>query len=65
MTTADDHWPATLARVTELGVPVNCGSIDMLEQDIPGVLAIAEALAAYIGSRWPQDQIREEAARGR
>ncbi len=30
--TADllDH--ATLARVTELGVPVNCGSIDMLDQ---------------------------------
>lgn len=26
---------------------------------------IAEALAAYIGSRWPQDQIREEAANGR
>lgn len=26
---------------------------------------IAEALTAYIGSRWPQDQLREEAANGR
>ncbi len=30
--TADLLDPATLARVTELGVPVNCGSIDMLDQ---------------------------------
>jgi diaminopimelate decarboxylase len=30
--TADLLDRATLARVTELGVPVNCGSIDMLDQ---------------------------------
>ncbi len=30
--TADVMDRATLARVTELGIPVNCGSIDMLDQ---------------------------------